>query len=166
MSRYRITVGDTRHAALFAVEGQKLRCEIDGVMVSGTLLQITPPYYALQLDDGRLITVTITTQGGATLITHNGHTWNGTISEIYGVSTPESDDGDSASTELRAPMPGRIVAIPAAVGTEVKRGDPIVVIEAMKMQNALAAPSTGTIQIIYVKPGDAVEAGQLLAKIE
>lgn len=165
MSRYRITVGDTRHAALFAAEGQKLRCEIDGIMVSGTLIQITPPYYALQLDDGQLLTGTITTQGSATLITSQGQTWSGTVAESFGDSDLADDDGDAASTELRASMPGRVVAVHHKSGVTVSKGDALIVIEAMKMQNALTSPRTGIIDKIHVKIGDAVEAGQLLAVI-
>lgn len=163
MSRYRIRIGEDRHSAVIATTGNRLRCEIDGEQVSGTLIQVTPPYYALQLDDGRLITATVTTQGPTTQIAAQGQAWRGTVSEIFG-DAADTIDG-AAATELRAPMPGRVVAVHARTGARVRKGDPIVVIEAMKMQNALTAPAEGTLQTLNVKPGDAVEAGQVLAVI-
>lgn len=163
MSRYRIRIGGDRHSAGVATTGNRLSCEIDGECVSGTLIQVTPPYYALQLDSGRLITAAVTTQGPTTQISAQGQAWRGTVSEIFG-DAAEPTDG-AAAAELRAPMPGRVVAVHAASGDSVRKGDAIVVIEAMKMQNALTAPTEGTLQTLNVKPGDAVEAGQVLAVI-
>lgn len=63
---------------------------------------------------------------------------------------------------LRAPMPGLVVRVLATPGAEVRAGDPLVVMEAMKMENELRAPSGGTVAAIRVKPGDAVEKGAVL----
>lgn len=165
MSRYRLTINSQKHRAEIAVRGDHFTCEIDDQKITATILHAAPPLYVTRLSDGRILTCDVTTHGTTTTISYNGQTWPLSVAEVYGEMSLENGD-DGATAELRAPMPGRIVAIPAGVGTEVKRGDPIVVIEAMKMQNALAAPSSGTIQHLHVKPGDAVEAGQLLAKIE
>ncbi len=164
MSRYRITIDAHRHAAEISVRDQKFTCEIDGEKISGRILQSTPPTYVIRLDDGRVLTCDVTTQGTTTTVSCNGQTWPMAVSEIYGEMSFDNE-ADGSAAEMRAPMPGRIVAVAVAVGTEVKRGDPVIVIEAMKMQNALTAPSAGSIHVIHVKPGDAVEAGQLLATI-
>ncbi len=68
--------------------------------------------------------------------------------------------------EMLAPMPGLVVDVLAGVGEEVEAGRPVVVIEAMKMQNALAAPVSGRVASVAVAPGVAVESGQLLLVIE
>ena len=52
--------------------------------------------------------------------------------------------------ELRAPMPGSVLLVPRAVGDEVKAGEPIVVLESMKMELALAAPLDGTVTELSV----------------
>ncbi len=57
---------------------------------------------------------------------------------------------------LRAPMPGLVVSIPVAVGQEVKAGEPLAVVEAMKMENVLRAERDGVVKAIRVKPGDNV----------
>ena len=68
--------------------------------------------------------------------------------------------------EIRAVMPGQVVALLAEVGHHVEQGQGVLVIEAMKMENEIKAPRTGTVQEIRVKPGQAVEAGELLAVID
>ena len=72
---------------------------------------------------------------------------------------------DSTRGELHAPMPGLVVQVLAHEGEEVEAGHPLVVVEAMKMQNALVAPLKGRVRSIPVAPGTAVESGQLLLAI-
>ena len=72
---------------------------------------------------------------------------------------------DAARGEVHAPMPGLVVEVLAQVGDTVEAGRPIVVIEAMKMQNALVAPLAGRVASTPVAPGTAVETGQLLVAI-
>jgi biotin carboxyl carrier protein len=72
---------------------------------------------------------------------------------------------DAARGELHAPMPGLVVLVLTHEGEEVEAGRPVVVVEAMKMQNALVAPVTGRVRSIPVTPGSAVETGQLLLAI-
>ena len=60
----------------------------------------------------------------------------------------------SAGRALRAPMPGLVVSIAVAVGQEVKAGEPLAVVEAMKMENVLRAERDGVVKAVRVKPGD------------
>ncbi|WP_297345042.1 biotin carboxylase N-terminal domain-containing protein [Amnibacterium sp.] len=81
---------------------------------------------------------------------------------------PAAIDGRTAGAadpELRSPMPGTVVAVPAADGTVVADGDPVVVVEAMKMEYAVRATTAGRVtQAVSV--GDRVGRGQVLAVIE
>jgi pyruvate carboxylase subunit B len=67
---------------------------------------------------------------------------------------------------LKAPMPGLVVRVLTSEGSEVRAGEPLVVMEAMKMENELRAPSAGRVRIVHVKPGDTVEKGVVLVEIE
>jgi biotin carboxyl carrier protein len=69
---------------------------------------------------------------------------------------------ETGEFHLRAPMPGLVVAIPATEGQSVKRGQVILILESMKMQNELKAPRDGTIGRIRVRPGESVEQKQTL----
>ena len=67
--------------------------------------------------------------------------------------------------EIRAVIPGRIVAVSVAVGDRVEAGQQILIVEAMKMQNEVRAPHAGEIERIEVAPGQAVEVGAILVVI-
>lgn len=72
---------------------------------------------------------------------------------------------ETGEFHLRAPMPGLVVAIPVTEGQEIKRGQVILILESMKMQNELKAPRDGTIGRIRVKPGESVEQKQTLLSV-
>ena len=73
--------------------------------------------------------------------------------------------GAAGSVQVAAPMPGKVVAVKSAVGQAVKKGDVILVLEAMKMENDIVAPQDGTIASINVSTGDSVESGAVLATL-
>lgn len=77
-------------------------------------------------------------------------------------SAVQQVDGDAV---IRSPMPGIIVAVPAAEGDHVQKGDQIAILESMKMENELRSPCAGIISRIYVSAGASVEKGQVLAVI-
>ncbi len=64
--------------------------------------------------------------------------------------------------DIKAPMPGMVLNILVTEGQEVKKGDPLIVLEAMKMENILKSPTDGVIKKIAIKKGIAVEKNQLL----
>ncbi|MEJ5360245.1 MAG: acetyl-CoA carboxylase biotin carboxyl carrier protein subunit, partial [Desulfobacterales bacterium] len=68
-------------------------------------------------------------------------------------------------TPLKAPMPGMVVRYLKQVGEAVQEGETVVVLEAMKMENALPAPKSGTIRSIAFNSGDSVKKGEVLAVI-
>ena len=68
-------------------------------------------------------------------------------------------------TEIAAPMPGSVLAVHVAVGVAVEQGDPIVTLEAMKMEHVVPAPATGQVDELLVAPGDQVARGQPLASV-
>lgn len=65
----------------------------------------------------------------------------------------------------RSPIAGTIVSVSVAPGRRVRQNDPIVTIEAMKMQTAIGASVGGIVEAVPVKPGDAVKAGQVLCML-
>jgi propionyl-CoA carboxylase alpha chain len=63
-------------------------------------------------------------------------------------------------------MPGQVLAIGAVVGAAVEAGDPVVTLEAMKMEHAVAATSAGRVSELFIRVGDQVQRGQRLAVVE
>tara|TARA_R110000850_G_scaffold30630_1_gene84138 strand:- start:10105 stop:10590 length:486 start_codon:yes stop_codon:yes gene_type:complete len=71
-----------------------------------------------------------------------------------------------AVNDIKAPMPGLILDVPVQAGDTVKEGDYLLVLEAMKMENALTAPRDGVVKAVAVAKGDTVDKGQLLIEME
>jgi acetyl/propionyl-CoA carboxylase alpha subunit len=92
--------------------------------------------------------------------------YNGDAFEVRPYRYQAGSTGASASDgSLRAPMPGKIVAASAQAGDAVTKGQPIVVLEAMKMEHALTAPFDGTVECVSVTVGDQVGEGTVLAVV-
>ena len=76
------------------------------------------------------------------------------------------DPADQVATgSLLAPMPGTVTAVAVQAGAEVRAGDPVLVLEAMKMQHTVAAPHDGVVSELLVSVGDQVTAGAVLAVV-
>lgn len=73
--------------------------------------------------------------------------------------------GAAGSIKVNSPMPGKILAVKANVGQAVKKGEVILVLEAMKMENEIVAPEDGTVASINVAVNDQVESGAILATL-
>ncbi len=74
--------------------------------------------------------------------------------------------GASGPAPVVAPMPGLIVRLHVQVGDTVTAGQPMVVMEAMKMENELRAPAAGVVKAVLAQPGKAVEKGTVLVELE
>jgi len=85
----------------------------------------------------------------------DGASW--ILDEIDPLAPPEG--ADAAAGRLTAPMPGRVVQLLVAAGERVRRGQPMMVVEAMKMEHTIAAPREGIVAAVHYAPGDLVEEG-------
>lgn len=81
-------------------------------------------------------------------------------------SGQNSDRHHHGVAEIRASMPGKVVRVQVEAGAEVAKGAGVIVVEAMKMQNEMKSPREGVVVSINVKPGDTVNAGDVLAVVE
>jgi len=73
---------------------------------------------------------------------------------------------ESAANEVKAPMPGIILEIKAATGESVKKGDTLLILEAMKMENAILSPKDGVVKAVFSAAGDTVDKNKLLIELE
>ncbi len=81
-------------------------------------------------------------------------------------AAPAAAASAGAGIPVEAPMPGTILKILVSNGQAVKKGDAVVVLEAMKMENEITAPQDGTVTSICVNTGDSVDAGKVLVTIQ
>ena len=71
----------------------------------------------------------------------------------------------AGAVKVTSPMPGKILSIKTSVGAAVKKGEVLMVLEAMKMENEIVAPEDGTVASIDIAEGASVEAGAVLASL-
>lgn len=113
-------------------------------------------------------------------ITVNGNVYDVTVEEgVAGAATsapkaaaPKAAAPKAApkaagqgSVKVNSPMPGKILSVKTSVGQAVKKGEVLMILEAMKMENEVVAPEDGTVASIDVATGDSVEAGVVLATL-
>lgn len=80
-------------------------------------------------------------------------------------TAPKAAAGAAGSIEVKAGAAGKVFKLEASVGQSVKKGDAVIIIEAMKMEIPVVAPEDGTVASINVAVGDAIESGAVLATL-
>ncbi|MFZ1946594.1 MAG: biotin/lipoyl-containing protein [bacterium] len=83
----------------------------------------------------------------------------------FKAGTPQVHVGHADEEIIRTPMPGVVVAIEVEEGQRIEAGAPVVIVEAMKMQNEIASVAGGTVREILIRQGDAVESNQKLVVV-
>ena len=94
----------------------------------------------------------------------NGTVYEVELEEITGAA-PAASVAPAGGEKVCAPMPGNILAVNVSNGSAVKKGDVLMILEAMKMENEIMAPCDGTVTSVSVTKGAAVESGALLCTI-
>ena len=141
--RHEVKVGERRHELeVVELTGHRVRFICDGVMESAATLR----------DGARL-----------------RFSWRGTPREVLDTTRAASakqEGAGAADGKLRASMNGRVVAVQAEVGQRVAAGQPMVTLEAMKMEHIHAAPLAGTVKAVHAAVGDQVPSGRVVVEIE
>ena len=106
------------------------------------------------------------TEGG-TLVDLDGSPYLVEVEEYarHVIRTRGGTSGGGTGQTIKAPLPGKVTHVAVAVGDHVERGDTVVVIEAMKMENEFKAAAAGTVTEVRVHPGQSVNAGDVLVLI-
>jgi len=112
-------------------------------------------------DDGRSVSFHCVRSGDVAFV----H-WDGRAYEVREAREGGRAAHKAATGSLEAPMPGKVIKLSASVGQEVRKGQEILVVEAMKMENQIRAPKDGRLTRLAAKVGDMVGPGVVLAEIE
>ena len=159
------------------LDGQTIEVDVDGdrVIVDGrahrATLSVIPGTPLRQLlIDGRPMTLSVEAVGrGRWALTPKGERWEMEVLDErtqHIRSLAGGGDQRRAAGVLKAPMPGLVVRVQVQPGDKVAAGAPLVVLEAMKMENELKAGAPGIVKSVRVAPGEAVEKGQVLVEFE
>ena len=135
--------------------------EVDGVRVQAGVVACGPSRFEGRTESGRA-RVFVVRDGDRVAAQVGPRSYLLTV-----VNRAAADSGDSAAQGgLGAPMPGRVTRVTVSVGDPVTRGQELMVVEAMKMENAMVAPTDGVVKSLAVKVGDMVAPGPALVVIE
>lgn len=102
-------------------------------------------------------------------ITVNNTVYNASLSNTLDLLIEDmgfSLGSKKAVKSIKAPMPGLILEINVEVGQDIKENDPLLILEAMKMENSITSPINGVVKAITAKKGDTVEKNQLIIEFE
>lgn len=167
--RYILNYDDNQYGALVARDGDEAMVQVaDG--------DLTPVHFRPVLNGkalsisfgGRLHLIHLTGVGGNGTVqaTVGGRTINLTVMDELRAQALESLGDASGCGTIRADIPGLVVEVKVTEGQLVHQGEPVVVVEAMKMQNELVAAISGTVTSIPVSAGDSVNPGDPLVVLE
>ncbi|MEV6070414.1 acetyl/propionyl/methylcrotonyl-CoA carboxylase subunit alpha [Nocardia sp. NPDC052001] len=157
---FRLTAGDrTAHVYLSGTPGNALAWVEDGEKHSLTATS-DAEWLTLTLDGLRTRYRVATGDGQLWVADATG------VAQLREVAEADIRGGGEhvGDAEIKSPMPGSVIAVPAVHGTEVEAGAPIVIVEAMKMEHTLTAPVAGRVEVL-VEPGAQVKLEELLARI-
>jgi biotin carboxyl carrier protein len=156
--------GDT----LFTVEYTQTRDEyealVNGQSLHVRLLSVHDDMFTLLLD-GQPLRIHLASDGSRTLVSIAGQVYEFTYTSDKQVRT-QRREGGRLSPEVCSPMPGKILQVLVAEGATVEAGQALVLLEAMKMENMLAADGAARVKKVHVATGDLVDLGQLLVELE
>jgi biotin carboxyl carrier protein len=140
-----------------------INIEVDGesLNLQDWRILIGPSSDEVMLERGsgeeRLVLVKV---GDIWWVHHNGHTSRVAVVERGAMSTFDSTGG------LTSPMPGKILNVMALIGEQVDKGQTLLILEAMKMENRICSPVDGIVSAIHYEAGDQVNQGAILIEIE
>ncbi len=115
--------------------------------------------------DGQLLRAHVVSDGSRTLVAIDGRVYEFQRGEKKSGQSRQREAG-RLSPEIHSPMPGKILEVRVTEGAEVEAGQVLVVLEAMKMENALTAEGPARVKKVHVAAGTLVELGQLLVELE
>lgn len=167
--KYLAKVSDREFNITLQNRGDKLEVAIEGETIPVELTKIGGTNIYSLLINNRSFEVEISNNESGYIIHHQGNSYKCYVEEERLAQLSHSLKKKSKSysiNEIKSPMPGLVVSIEVEVGQQVKRGQGVIIIEAMKMENEIKAPIDAVVKEILVKPRQAVEMNQTLLVLE
>ena len=155
-------VGDDDHVVIVRyLRGGGLRLEIGGEAMTASHAIHEHGDLVATLDGDRMRAAYHLTRGRISVI-HDGALL------AFDIVDPLDADltDEAAAGSIAAPLPGKVIKVTAETGQKVKKGEALMILEAMKMEHTIAAPASGTVQEINFGEGDQVEEGAVLIALE
>ncbi len=145
--------------------GSGYRVRLGDRWLEADFVNVGPYVRSLRLQDGTQVPLVHHREGNTHQITLDGSTVHVDIIDPLAAKRRRREDEIGSSGVVKALMPGRVVRVLVAQGDAVRKGQGLVILEAMKMENEIVAPADGTVDELFVDAGQTVEAGADLIHI-
>jgi 3-methylcrotonyl-CoA carboxylase alpha subunit len=145
--------------------GAGYRVRIGDRWLEADFVNAGPYVRSLRLEDGTQFSLIHHREGTMHEITLGGTTVSVEMIDPTAAKRRRRDDELGTSGTIKALMPGRVVRVLVEKGDAVRKGTGLLILEAMKMENEIQAPADGTVDELFVTPGQTVEAGADLVHI-
>ena len=144
--------------------GERARWTIDGSELDADAVEVSPGIYSI-LIGGKSLEARVEAKGDSQLrVTVASREYEATIRNSRKWKRDRAAGAEAAGPQqVTTPMPGKIVLVLMKTGDAVDAGQGIVVVEAMKMQNEIRSPKSGTVERLLVVAGQTVNAGEVVA---
>jgi biotin carboxyl carrier protein len=165
MRTYYVTVNGRELTVRLGTDGT---VSLDGREKPHEVKRVSPTEFSVMIGNRQVRVVASAGEAGIDVIAGG---FRGTVSveserdrllRLYSRSTVTS----GARLEVHAPMPAMVIKLEVSIGDEIRTGQPLLVLEAMKMENEILAPGPGRVKAIHAKAGKPVEKGELLLLLE
>jgi biotin carboxyl carrier protein len=161
-----IRVGGVRRRVDLRRERDRYRGRIGRRSVEAEVVERGPFSLLIRLD-GRSYEVTFDSEGTKFVLDlGHRHVAVEILDPLRSEEVSSRSGAKGGKRDIRAAMPGKVVAVKAKVGEQVAQGQGLMILEAMKMENEVPSPCSGTVISLGVAKGDTVETGSLLATVE
>lgn len=161
--KLRAELNSEKHEIEITRDGENLRAKIDGREYVIEAAEVEPDVYLLK-HENKIYQIYIAPNGIVNLGPHQLEISVSDPKRLRGAGA-ENAAADGIS-EIKTAMPGKLVRILTETGAEIKKGDAVLVVEAMKMQNEMKSPKDGIVKEIRFAEGATVNSGDVLAIIE
>jgi len=166
MSReYKILMEDEEQPVLVKPDGDSFLVTLEGVTHRLKPLADRSPLFSFLVDETKVLEAEIVLNQDRCEMTVGHIPYSLEIFDPRQQRVSQSQFDHGGGGLIAAPMPGKVVDVKVSQGDRVKKGQAVVIVEAMKMQNELSAALDGLVKEVCVKAGDTVESGQKMVVI-
>lgn len=151
-----VRIGIDKNRSVFTLNNEEVIPNITGNSRDGWSVILNNRSYTVELfkKDGNTVELLV-----------NGRRYPVTLTDKYDElleSLGMDRNAGAKVSNLKAPMPGKVISVAVEVGTVVQEGDPMLVLEAMKMENVIKSPASGTVSSVDVETGGTVEKNEVM----
>lgn len=167
--KYYVDVEGRTFELEFQEESEQLRVRVGGEELTLDLRRVSQPSLYSLLIDNKSYEVLVESHGEEYDILIGAEMFHLRVQDEWArrlANIQRKAQVETGEVAIKAPMPGAVVSVEVTPGQEVKRGQGVVILAAMKMENEIKSPRAGRVKSVEVQPGQTVEQGRTLVVIE